>query len=124
MSIRERLTSDQAAPRRYPARAEAVASIPYWTPRLTHYLTHHGIDVGRKWWTLVDGFIRGIIQRRPPLSIDFRLPLVRNQQVIGSSPIDGSKIHFYLVRYNVSRDAFRRVSRARAEAAQSEEAKA
>jgi hypothetical protein len=50
------------------------------------------MDAGRKWWTLVDGFIREIIQRRPPKSIDFRLPLVRNQQVRGSSPRAGSRI--------------------------------
>jgi hypothetical protein len=49
------------------------------------------MDAGRKCWTLVERILEEIIQWRPRESMDFRLPRIRNQQVIGSSPIAGSK---------------------------------
>jgi hypothetical protein len=49
------------------------------------------MDAGRKCWTLVEGILKEIIQWRPRESTDFRLLRIRNQQVIGSSPIAGSK---------------------------------
>jgi len=38
----------------------------------------------------VDEIVRKNIHRRPSESTDFRLPTVRNQQVLGSSPSAGS----------------------------------
>jgi hypothetical protein len=48
------------------------------------------MDAGRKVWTLPDGILREIVWWRPPKSTDFRLPLVRNQQVTSSSLVAGS----------------------------------
>jgi len=50
------------------------------------------MDAGRKVWTLPDGILREIVYWRSPKSTDFRLPVVRNQQVIGSSPLAGSSL--------------------------------
>jgi hypothetical protein len=50
------------------------------------------LDAWRKSWTPLDEIIRKNIHGRPSESTDFRLPTVRNQQVISSSLIAGSKI--------------------------------
>ena len=39
----------------------------------------------------MDGIARKIIHRRPQKSTAFALPIVRNQQVVGSSPTAGSR---------------------------------
>jgi hypothetical protein len=60
------------------------------TASLTPKLTPWRMDAGRKWWTPMDKNIRNLVHRRTLRSSDFRLPTVRNRQVIGSSPIAGS----------------------------------
>jgi len=59
--------------------------------RPVHYLTHRWMDVGESHWTPLDRIIREFVRARPLTSAAFALPTVRNRQVIGSSPIAGSK---------------------------------
>ena len=49
------------------------------------------MDAGRKCWTPLDGIIREIVWQRPAESTDFRLPMVRSQQVTRSSRVAGSR---------------------------------
>jgi len=48
------------------------------------------MDAGESGRTPADGIIRESIRWRPPASTGFRLPLLRNRQVVGSSPTAGS----------------------------------
>jgi hypothetical protein len=41
----------------------------------------------------MDRIIREIVRWRPSASTDFRLPMFRNQQVVGLSPTAGSRFH-------------------------------
>ena len=75
----------------------------YFDPRLTHNLTHWPMDAWRKCWTSLDEIIREIIQWHPRMSIDFRLPTVRNQQVTRSSRVAGSNALNQLLRSIVCR---------------------
>ena len=48
------------------------------------------MDSGRKRWTPTDGTLKEIIHLYPPKSTHFRLPTIRNQQVVRSIRIAGS----------------------------------
>jgi hypothetical protein len=61
-----------------------------WQWEFDTHLTLSALDAWRKRWTRVDGFPSKSVQSHPPRSTDFRLPTVRNQQVIGSNPRAGS----------------------------------